>query len=177
MHPIANAAGAAARHLVCLDLVEGLFEPDQRRVDSCRRLLTFARSARWTITHMLAKTSRPQRPLPGLGPLPTEPVLYRAGASAFSNRNFDRIVKELADGEMVILSFTLSSACLGTALYAHDLGVPVILIEDALSDNSRDRSGLEALETVARSIVAPFVQVLCAEDLIEPRRGLRLVHG
>jgi nicotinamidase-related amidase len=174
-----RTAAATARHLVCLDLVEEAAEADQRRVDCCRRVLIFARSAGWTITHLHPKTagSRAPRPLLGVGPLPTEPVLYRARVSAFSNRSFDRIVKEQTDAEMVILSLSLSSACLGTALYAYDLGVPVILVEDALSGSSEDLSGLEAIETVARSIVAPFVQVLRADDLIEPRRGLRLVHG
>jgi hypothetical protein len=177
MHQLTKAAAAAARHLVCLDLVEGASPPDQRRIDSCRRVLTFARCAGWTITHLLPKTLRPQRPLLGLAPLPTEPVLYRAGASAFSNRSFDRIVKEQTDGEMVILSLSLSSACLGTALYAYDLDVPVILVEDALLADRQDRSGLEAIETVARSIVAPFVRIVRVEDLIEQRRGLHLVHG
>ena len=170
---------AASRRLVCLDLIQTGPEPDQRSIDCCRRLLMFARSAGWTIIHLHPKAAgrRASKPFTGLGPLPSEPVLYRTGASAFSNRNFDRIIKEQADGEMVMLSLSLSSACLGTCLYAYDLGVPVILVEDALLANSDDRAGLEAIETVARSIVAPFVRIARAEELIEPRRGLRLVQG
>jgi nicotinamidase-related amidase len=139
-----------------------------------------ARSSGWTIIHVQTKADgglRPRRPLKGLRPLPDEPVLYRTGASAFSNQNFDHIPSEQDKGEIVILSLSLSSACLSTALYAHELCVPVVLVEDALSGGDRDRPGLEAIETVARSIVAPFVKVVRADDLIGPSRGLRLVRG
>lgn len=174
-HPQIGAG--LTRHLVCLDLIEQDPPPEQRQIDPCRRLLAFARSAGWPITHIHPRMSgrRAARPAPGLGPLPSEPVLYRGGASAFSNRSFDRTVKEQDGFELVILSFSLSSACLGTALCAYDLGLPVLLIEDALSNTSADIVGLEAIETVARSIVAPFVQVSAVDELIDPRRGLRLV--
>lgn len=175
MFQTSRDADQASKHLVCLDLVEP--EADQARVDRCRRLLTYARCAGWAITHLHPKTAgaRPARPLPGLAPLPCEPVLYRSGASAFSNRTFRRVVREQAEGEMVILSLSLSSACLGTALFAYDVGMPVILVRDALSMSAAD--GLEAIETVASSIIEPFVEIAPVDDLIEPRRGLRLVVG
>jgi nicotinamidase-related amidase len=107
--------------------------------------------------------------------LPSEPVLYRHGGSAFSNRTFDRIIREQEDAELVILSLTLSSACLAVAVYAHELGIPVILVEDALSGSAAD--GLDAIATLGRSMRTPFVQVAAVDGLIEPSRGLRLVHG
>jgi hypothetical protein len=167
------------RHLVCLDLVRGAGPPaaeEQVRIDKCRRLLAFARAARWTISHVYPRTSgRPTRPLCGLEPLPNEPLYYRTGASAFSNRVFSRTIKDQSDLDLVILALSLSSTSLGTALSAYDRDIAVTLVGDTLSPSAANASGLEAIETVARALVAPFVQIRGIEDLIEPRRGLRLV--
>src|SRR5580698_6421587 len=87
-----------ARHLVCLDFQrpEAVGDggwPDNgfaRRVNSCRRLMTYGRSVGWKITHVFEHTVRARRAwaIEGLEPLQVEPVLYRTGISAFSNRMF-----------------------------------------------------------------------------------------
>jgi Isochorismatase family len=170
-----------ARHLVCLDLVRSCEPPTdeaQARIDKCRRLLTYARSSGWTMSHVFPHTGgRSTKPLCGLEPLPSEPVYYRTGASAFSNRVFRRSLKEGPELELVILSLTLASTSLGTALSAYDHDIAVTLIEDTIGQDASNASGLEAIETVARALVAPFVQIRRVDELIDQRRGLRLVEA
>jgi hypothetical protein len=181
MFHVRSGPAQTVRHLVCLDLVRSTGSPTaeaQARIDRCRRLLTYARTSEWAMSHVYPRTAgRSTKPLAGLEPLPSEPVYYRTGASAFSNRVFRRAVKEGLDLELVILSLSLSSTALGTALSAYDHDIPVTLIEDTLSPDAANASGLEAIETVARALVAPFVQVRRVEDMIDQRRGLRLVQA
>ncbi|HZC15355.1 MAG TPA: isochorismatase family protein [Caulobacteraceae bacterium] len=168
------------RHLVCLDLVRGarpLSPEAQLRIDRCRRLLTYARTTEWTISHVYPHTAgRSTKPLAGLEPRPIEAVYYRTGASAFSNRVFRHAVKEDPDLELVILSLSLSSTSLGTALSAHDHDIAVVLIEDTLRPDAANASGLEAIKTITHALVAPFVQIRKVDDVIDQRRGLRLVQ-
>jgi hypothetical protein len=181
MFDVRSSRESTDRHLVCLDLVQDPGAPDcddQTRIDKCRRLLAFARCSGWAMSHVYQRTaSRSTRPLAGLEPLTTEPVYYRAGASAFSNRAFSRSMKDRLDDELVILALSLSSASLGTALSAYDQDIAVTLIGDTLRADAANASGLEAIETVARALVAPFVQIRRIDDLIDERRGLRLVYG
>lgn len=180
IHVLSDQA-ESPRHLVCLELVRGVepLSPEvQLRIDRCRRLLTYARSADWTISHVYPHTAgRSTKPLAGLEPLPTEAVYYRTGASAFSNRVFRRSVTEDPDMELVILSMSLSSSSLGTALSAYDHDIAVTLIEDTLKPDAANGSGLEAIETITRALVAPFVLIRKVDDLIDQRRGLRLIQA
>ncbi|HEX4199004.1 MAG TPA: isochorismatase family protein [Caulobacteraceae bacterium] len=180
MFHVRSGQAQGARHLVCLDLVQCAEARDleaQSRVDRCRRLLTYARTAEWAMSHVYPHTAgRSTKPLAGLEPLPSEPVYYRTGASAFSNRVFRRSLQEAPDMELVILSLSLSSTSLGTALSAYDHDIAVTLIEDTLRPDAANASGLEAIETVTRALVAPFVQLRRVDDLIDQRRGLRLVQ-
>ena len=89
---------------------------------------------------------------------------------------FRRTIREGLDLELVILSLSLSSTSLGTALSAYDDDIAVTLIEDTLRPDAANASGLEAIETVTRALVAPFVQIRSVDDLIDQRRGLRLVQ-
>jgi hypothetical protein len=171
---------ASSRHLVCLDLVRGPHAPsaeEEVRIGRCRRMLAFARASGWVISHVYPRSaSRSARPLEGLAPLTSEPVYYRTGPSAFSNRVFCRAIKEHYDTDLVIMSLALSSTALGTALSAHDRELPVTLIGDTLGQDAA-ADGLAAIETVAHALVAPFVQIKETGQLIDQRRGLRLVNA
>jgi hypothetical protein len=181
MFNIRSARSPSARHLLCLDLVRtvALHSGDEAiRVGRCRRLLTYARSTGWSVSHVYPRSAgRSPRPIAGLEPLPSEPVYYRTGASAFSNRAFGRAMRDQDDVELVIAALSLSPTAVGTALAAHDLDIAVALIGDTLSQDAIDASGVEAIETIARALVAPFVQVRATEDYIDARRGLRLVQS
>ena len=117
-----------ARHLVCLDLLRpdglpgggGSESSFARRVHSCRRLLTYGRTVGWKITYVFEHTVRARRSwaLEGLEPLQIEPVLYRTGVSAFSNRMFRERVEAASEAELILISLSLSPTCLATALAA-----------------------------------------------------------
>jgi hypothetical protein len=175
-----------SRHLVCLDLLrpaqaqasERHAALARRRVDNCRRMLAYGRSAGWNVIHVLSRSalSQPARSLEGLEPSPSEQVLYRTGVSAFSNRAFRQTVGTSPDTELVLIGLSLSPSCLATALAAHDHRLGVTLVEDTVCAGPEDALGLEAIETVSRSIVAPFVRIVRTEDLIDLRRSLRVVE-
>jgi nicotinamidase-related amidase len=172
------------RHLVCLDLLRSGAEPDraheptlERRIDNCRRLLMYGRTMGWVITHVFDHTARLKRAraIEGLEPLQIEPVLYRTGISAFSNRMFRESVEGAPGTELIILGLSLSPTCLATALAARDRGVGVALVEDALSGSVGAAAGIDAIQTLSHSISAPFLKIARTNELIDVRRGLRLV--
>jgi nicotinamidase-related amidase len=134
-------------------------------IHNCRRILTYARGMGWAVTHVIE----------GLEPLQIEPVLYRTGVSAFSNRIFRESVEDTLEAELILLSLSLSPTCLATALAARDRGVAVALVEDALSGSAGAAAGIDAIQTLSHSIAAPFVKILHTDDLIDIRRGLRVV--
>ena len=172
-----------ARHLVCLDLVRSATRADgrehpglRRRIEVCRRLLLHARARGWDVTHVHPRSAaRASRPVDGLEPLTTERLVYRTGLSAFSNRPFCEAVKAVPEAELILVSFSLSSACLVTALTAHDWGLDVTLAKDAVLGSAPDGLGRVHGQEQDRSIVAPFVRIAATDDLIDARRALRLV--
>jgi hypothetical protein len=181
-----STARRSERHLVCLDLLTSdqpatgkhAAAHAQRPIDSCRRLLAHGRAVGWTVLHVFprAALSGSARAIEGLEPLPSEPVLYRTGVSAYSNRVFRQTMDTSPETELIIVSLSLSAACLATALTAHDRKTAVTLVEDIVSSTAEDALDLEAIETLSRSIVAPFVQIARTDDLIDLRRSLRVVY-
>jgi nicotinamidase-related amidase len=149
-----------------------------RRIEACRRLLMHARGRGWDITHVHPRSaSHAARPVEGLEPLPSERLVYRTGVSAFSNRIFRQAIKASPEAELILVGFSLSSSCLATALTAHDWGLPVILAADAVLGGPSENPEVRETERSLRSIVAPFVRIAAADDLIEVRRTLRLVSS
>jgi nicotinamidase-related amidase len=181
-----SAPAARARHLVCLDLLMSELRPEvagqavrfRLPVENCRRMLAHARAGGWSVTHVhhQAQPGCSARPVEGLEPLPSEPVLYRTGVSAFSNRTFRRTVQE-HPAELVILGFSLSATCLATALTAHDWRLPVTLVEDAFQPSADDAPELHALQTVTQALAAPFVRMARTDSFAGPRRHLHLVSA
>ena len=70
MFHVRSGQAQATRHLVCLDLIQCADPPTaqaQARIDKCRRLLTYARTAGWAMSHVYPHTAgRSTRPLTGL---------------------------------------------------------------------------------------------------------------
>jgi hypothetical protein len=172
------------RHLVCLDLlrwpgtvIDEAHPGAPRRIENSRRILAYGRAMGWTITHVFdhAARARRVRAIEGLEPLQIEPVLYRTGVSAFSNRIFRESVEDSLDAELIVLSLSLSPTCLATALAARDRGVAVALVEDVLTGTAGAAEGIGAIQTLSHSIAAPFVKIWRTDDLVDVRRGLRVV--
>ena len=114
------------------------------------------------------------RPIDGLEPLASEPLVYRTGVSAFSSRAFRQLVAGLAC-ELVIIGYSMSSSCLATAMVAYDNDLAVTLVEDAVSATPVDAVTREALELVSRQIAKPFVGLTSTGDLLGETRLLRAV--
>jgi len=183
VYALQSAAVLEARHLVCLDLVRSATRVDgrehaglRRRIEVCRRLLLHARARGWDITHVHPRSAnQASRPVEGLEPLTTERLVYRTGLSAFSNRPFCEAVKARPEAELILVSLSLSSACLVTALTAHDWGLSVTLPKEAPLGAASDVRGRPRSQETDDAIVAPFVRIAAADELIDARRALRLV--
>lgn len=177
MYAFRQQATPQRRRLICLDLVQSATRVEgeplpglDSRVRACRRLLLHARARGWDVTHVYPRSAaKASRPAEGLEPLPTERLVYRTGLSAFSSRPFCEAIEAMPEAELILVSFSLSSACLVTALTAHDWGLPVTVISDAMLGG-----GGEA-EQSARAAITPFARLAGADDLIDVRHGLRLV--
>lgn len=186
MNPNFSAPPMRNRHLVCLDLLRPSQPPAserhavlaRRRIDNCRRMMGHSRSSGWNIIHVLHSSALSQsvRSLEGLEPSPSEQVLYRTGVSAFSNRAFRQTIGASPEPELILIGLSLTPSCLATALAAHDRRIAVTLVEDTVCAGPEDTLGLEAIETVSRSIVAPFVRIVRTDDLIDLRHTLRVVE-
>jgi nicotinamidase-related amidase len=165
------------RVLVCLDL-QRVSAPDgeaDRCVRNCGRMLAHARRGGWRVVHVHSRKEAPEgRPIEGLEPLVSEPVIYRGGVSAFSSGAFRRLVTGLTC-ELVIIGYSMSSSCLATAMVAYDHGLPVTLVQDAVSASPVDAMMREALEVVSRQIASPFVSLASTADLLGQTRLLRVV--
>ncbi|MGZ6016179.1 MAG: isochorismatase family protein [Phenylobacterium sp.] len=163
---------------MCLDLQRAFLEraggAGALCVANCRRVLTHARRSGWSIVHVFSRDG--SRPIEDLEPLPSEPVFYRPGVSAFSSRDFDELAGASGDARMVVIGFSLTSSCLATALAAYDRSLRPILVEDAVAATRISGVADQAVEAVARAIAAPFVDVVATDSLIGPLVNLRLVR-
>ena len=104
----------------------------------CQSCFNVARSEH----HLLARLKTVPadgRPIEGLEPLVSEPVVYRRGVSAFSSSAFRSLVAGFGC-ELVIIGYSMSSSCLATAMVAYDNGLAVTLVEDAVSASPVDSS-------------------------------------
>jgi len=168
------------RLLVCLDLQRGSLEageaPD-RCVVNCRRVLAHAREADWRIVHVhtrLADAAQ-AKPIPGLEPLLTEAVVYRAGGSAFSSRAFRMMVAGMASCELVIIGYSVAASCLSTGLIAYDQDIAVTVVEDAICSTSLDDETREAIKALSSQMAKPFIAMKSADNLVGAPRLLRAV--
>jgi nicotinamidase-related amidase len=96
-------------------------------------------------------------PLEGLQPRPFETVLFRSGLSAFSDRKFASLVAG-ERRQFVLVGVKLDSACLATALDAHDRGVRVTLVDDTLSAAEEPPFSSEIVRGVLLATAGRFVQ-------------------
>jgi nicotinamidase-related amidase len=168
------------RLLVCLDLQRGSQNagraPDGCLVN-CRRMLAHARHEGWRVVHVHSKNPDRDnaRPIDGLEPLLSEPVLYRSGLSAFSNRTFREMVEGGRAVELVIIGYSMTSALVGTALIAYEEALPVVMVEDAICSAVLDSATRDAIELLGRRVATPFATMACTDDVIGAPRLRRVI--
>jgi nicotinamidase-related amidase len=176
-----------ARLLVCLDLQLDQIATDEgghagrdtvdgarARLDTCARVLAHARSNGWSVVHAHrrpAGAARPDSaspiaggarhraspPIPGFEPHPSEPIFYREGLSALSNRRLVDTLRASREAQVMLIGFDLAGSGLATALAAYDLGAELLLAPGALlsarparSDGTLEAALWEALSRFAR---------------------------
>jgi nicotinamidase-related amidase len=159
--------------LICLDLQPARLwgEPAaerQRRVASARRVIERARGAGWEVAHVCRMDiAGSATPMPGLGPLPSEAVYRRQGASAFEAQHFAAFMQRRS-GSMAILGFDAGCEALATALSAADLGHRVTVLTDAAGETPV----LDAARDLVASVRHGGVRLARLQDLTawdEPR--------
>lgn len=131
--------------LVCLDLQRSrlvdapIRDSAERTVASCRLILDRARARGWPVLHVHRRDGDPERcrPIPGLEPLPSEPVFYRPGPSAFSHRAFRQTAHALG-GPLALIGFSLNDTVMATAFAAADRDLLVEVVADAVAPGLRD---------------------------------------
>lgn len=166
--------------LVCLDLQRGSLEagaaPDGCVVN-CRRMLAHARMQGWQVVHVHSRKADPTeaRPIEGLEPLISEPVVYRTTGSAFSSRAFRELVAGMGACELVIVGYSVTASCLATALVAYDEELAVTMVEDAVCAASVDDETRDALTVLARRMARPFLWMTSTETVVGAPRLLRVV--
>jgi len=168
------------RLLACLDLQRGSIA-DGRAPDgclvNCRRMLDHARDGGWRVVHVHSRNPDPAhaRPINGLEPLATEPVLYRSGLSAFSNRAFREMVEGGRAVELVLIGYSMTSALVGTALIAYEEALSVVMVEDAICSAVLDPATRNAIELLGRKVARPFATFASTDDMIGAPRLRRVV--
>jgi nicotinamidase-related amidase len=173
--------GQRERLLVCLDLQRASLAHRSvagvdRCVVNCRRVLAHARHADWSVVHVHTKKTCPDeaRPIEGLEPLVSEPLVYRTGLSAFSSRAFRQLVAG-SSAELVIIGYSLASSALATAMVAYDEELAVTMVEDAVSAAPLDAVTRDAMELVSRQTARPFVSLTSTHKLLGGAARLRVV--
>jgi len=159
--------------LVCLDLqrarVAGTASPTSARItENCRQVLLEARARRWPVLHVHRREASPDgaRPIPGLEPLPSEPVFLRPGPSAFSHQAFARQATALG-GPLALIGFSLIDSVLATAFAAADLKLPVEVLCDAVAADPRDDGALGHALFAPLAALAPLCRLIAARDLFQ----------
>jgi len=171
--------GGRERLLVCLDLQRGS-QPDGRAPDgclvNCRRVLAHARREGWRVVHIHSKNpdAGAARPIDGLEPLLNEPVLYRSGLSAFSNRAFQEMIEGRRSVELVIIGYSMTASLVGTALIAYEEALSVTMVEDAICSAVLDQETRDAIELLGKAATS-FATLSCTDEVIGAPRLRRVV--
>lgn len=168
MRPLPPAA------IVCLDLqrarLTNAISPASvaRTAEACRQVLRRARHARWPILHVHRREPDPDgaRPIPGLEPLPSEPVYVRSGPSAFSHPSFAEAAMALG-GPLALIGFSLCDSVLATAFAAADRKLQIEILQDAVAINARDEHAQRLAMAAPIMSLSPLCRMIASEELFQ----------
>lgn len=172
--------GSRQKLLVCLDLQRGSVAagaaPDGCVVNA-RRMLAHARMQGWQVVHVHSRKADPTdaRPIEGLEPLVSEPVVYRTTGSAFSSRAFRELVADMGACELVLIGYSVTASCLATALVAYDEQLAVTMVEDAVCPTSVDQEVRDALGVLMDRMARPFLWLTSTQNMVGAARLLCVV--
>ncbi|PZF83038.1 cysteine hydrolase family protein [Jiangella anatolica] len=95
------------------------------------------------------------RLLPGLDPLPGEPVLTKTSHNAFTTTNLQQLLTERGVREVVVSGIRTEQCCETTARLASDLGYRVTFVIDATATNPIEAPGAPAGRSNAEILADP----------------------
>lgn len=160
--------------LVCLDLqrarINDAISPASvaRTAETCRQVLRRARHARWPILHVHRREPDPDgaRPIPGLEPLPSEPIYVRSGPSAFSHPSFAQTALALG-GPLALIGFSLCDSVLATAFGGVERRLPIEILHDAVAVDAQDERTQRRAMTVPIMSLSPLCRMIASEELFQ----------
>lgn len=172
--------------LLCLDLQREfaapnrpLFDPEgDSVVAACKAVLAAARRANWPVAHihtrragaLFGKSSPFTRPIAGLEPWIREPLYYRSGLSIFTSDDMLALAHGDPGVDFHLIGYSAEGSCLATVFAAHDLGLHLTLVEDAIGSAGERTAG----SAVVSDIIAPLCATVGSGDLI---RDMERAHA
>lgn len=176
------------RLLVCVDLQQSSMgrgrsetsAPIESCLANCRRLLRHARDEDWSIVHSYRRppgSKLMSPPLPGLEPKLSEAVMPRSGISAFSNRSLRWLVEGARDAQLVLAGFCLGPTGLASLFSAHDLGLPALIVRDAVCPEPGAERSSANLEAAIWDMATPMASTVSTDKLLGRQAFLKLVSA
>jgi nicotinamidase-related amidase len=160
--------------LICLDLRSDyvsqehpLFDKGALRIlPQLRSLMDRGRRNGWRLLHSVNAQRRIGAAIKGLEPRPDEAVFKRPGVSAFSSPHLRTLAQEENPIRIFVAGFGLGTTALATAIVGAELGLPITLVEDAVSATAiGDRSADEIARVV--KAIAPAFATLTTVDAVD----------
>jgi len=143
-------------------------------------LLAGARARNWDISHLhkaraRGALARAHGPIQGLGPKRTEPVFEIDGVSAFSNEDFREAIGAAPEArDFYVAGFGLADLIAATMIVGADLGLRLILIEDAVAASPLRAESAETVERVAKAMLREIAPQISTRNVFAPPRGAHL---
>ncbi len=164
--------------LLCVDLQREFVTPGrplcadgaETVADTCHSLLMRARRAKWPVAHiqthragaLFNRASVHTRPIAGLEPWTSEPLFFRSGLSIFSSPEVLALARNEEHAEFFVIGFSASGSCLASLFAGYDLGITLVLVEDAIGAAGGGGPGLDRMA----DITDPLCATLGSQDLL-----------
>lgn len=105
------------------------------------------------------------RPIEGLEPLPTEPVLTKTSHNAFTTTNLQQLLTQHGIREIVVSGIRTEQCCETTARVGSDLGYDVVFVTEATATMALAHWSIRDEATVEEVLADP--RTLTAEQVVE----------
>ena len=155
-----------------------LFDPVAKRVLPCLHLLLdHARSNGWQVLHSVDGRRR-AAVVKGLEPRPDEAVFKRLGVSAFTCPHLRMRAQADRPVAVFLAGFGLATTGLATLIVGAELGLAMILIEDAVAATPVGDRTAEEIARVVKAIAPAFGTLTTMDALdIDRARVVSLPRG
>ncbi|TCI06606.1 cysteine hydrolase [Dyella soli] len=130
--PAAQRALAAAREAgMLVFFTRECYAPDLADLNAFRRQYDLAVGSPGPLGRFLVKGERGTEIIPHLRPMDREPVIDKAGFSAFHQTTLDTILRVRGIDTLLLMGYTTQCCVASTLRHAVDLGYGCVLLKDA----------------------------------------------